>query len=57
VIYSYSQDGENWTKLPHSFEASGLHHNALGGFLSLRIGLDAAGEGEVRFKHWTYRKI
>jgi len=57
VIYHYSRDGVNWTKLPHSFEASGFHHNALGGFLALRIGLDAAGEGEVTFRQWTYRRV
>jgi len=55
VVFHYSQDGMNWTKLPHSFDASGFHHNALGGFLALRIGLDASGEGEVEFRKWTYR--
>jgi len=57
VLFHYSVDGENWTKLPHAFEASGFHHNALGGFLALRIGLDASGEGEVTFKNWTYRNV
>lgn len=57
VIFYYSTDGANWTKLPHSYEASGFHHNALGGFLALRIGLDASGDGEVEFRNWTYKRI
>lgn len=57
VIFHYSEDGVNWKKLQHAYDASGFHHNALGGFLALRIGLDAAGEGEVRFSNWTYRRI
>ncbi|RCW49646.1 family 43 glycosylhydrolase [Paenibacillus prosopidis] len=57
VIYFYSHDGSTWRKLPHSFEASGFHHNALGGFLALRIGLDTCGEGQVMFKNFQYRSL
>lgn len=38
-------------------EASGLHHNAFAGFLSLRIGLYAAGTGAVRLGDFSYRAI
>ncbi len=57
AVFYFSSDGVNWTKLQHSFETSGLHHNALGGFLALRIGLDAAGEGRVTFRNFQYRNL
>lgn len=44
-----------WTKLDHGFEMSGFHHNVLGDFLSLRIALDATGEGTVTFSDFVYR--
>jgi len=34
-----------------------LNHNALSGFLSLRIGLCSIGEGNVRFKNFIYKAI
>lgn len=57
VIFYYSHDGSEWTKFPHSFEASSFHHNALGGFLALRIGLDALGQGKATFKNFQYRRL
>jgi xylan 1,4-beta-xylosidase len=53
----YSIDGERWTKIENSAEVSSLHHNVLGGFLSLRLGLCAIGGGIVRFKNFTYTAI
>lgn len=53
----YSTDGKNWFKIENSLEVSGLHHNTLGGFLSLRIGLCAIGEGSVTFKNFKYRSL
>jgi xylan 1,4-beta-xylosidase len=53
----YSHDGKDWKKIESSLEVSGLHHNALGGFLSLRIGLCSMGEGKVRFKNFRYKAI
>ena len=44
-----------WTKLDHGFEMSGFHHNVLGDFLSLRIALNATGEGNVKFSEFSYR--
>jgi xylan 1,4-beta-xylosidase len=38
-------------------EVSGFHHNVFGGFLSLRIALFCAGEGEVRFRDFVYRGL
>lgn len=46
-----------WTKLDHGFEMSGFHHNVLGGFLSLRIALDATGDGRVKFSNFVYKAI
>nr|WP_205462003.1 hypothetical protein [Mangrovibacterium lignilyticum] len=53
----YSLDGENWTQTENSLEVSGFHHNVLGGFLSLRIGLCAIGDGKVKFKNFAYIPI
>jgi xylan 1,4-beta-xylosidase len=53
----YSIDGENWIKTENSLEVSGYHHNVLGGFLSLRIGLCSIGEGKVIFKNFVYQPI
>jgi xylan 1,4-beta-xylosidase len=53
----YSIDGKNWNKIESSLEVSALHHNVLGGFCSLRIGLCAIGEGKVKFKNFTYKAI
>ncbi|HEX2394193.1 MAG TPA: family 43 glycosylhydrolase [Bacteroidales bacterium] len=53
----YSTDGEKWIKIENSLEVSALHHNVLGGFLSLRLGLCSMGEGEVRFKSFVYKSI
>jgi xylan 1,4-beta-xylosidase len=53
----YSNDGVNWNKIENSLEVSCLNHNALGGFLSLRIGLCSVGDGKVSFKNFIYKPI
>jgi beta-xylosidase len=53
----YSVDGRNWIKIENSVEVSGYNHNVLGGFLSLRIGLCAVGDGTVKFKNFVYQPI
>ena len=53
----YSLDGENWIKTENSFETSGYHHNVLGGFMGLRIGLCSVGEGAVKFSNFKYEPI
>ena len=53
----YSIDGENWNKIESSLEVSSLHHNVLGGFLSLRIGLCSIGDGKVKFKNFIYKPV
>lgn len=53
----YSTDGVNWKKGPSSIEVSSLNHNALSGFLGLRIGLCSIGDGSVKFKNFNYKPI
>jgi xylan 1,4-beta-xylosidase len=52
--FYYSEDGKSWTK-ERSFEVSGYNHNVADGFLSLRPGIYAAGEGRVTFRNLIYR--
>jgi xylan 1,4-beta-xylosidase len=53
----YSIDGENWNKIENSIEVSGMHHNVLSGFLSLRIGLCSIGDGNIKFKNFIYEPV
>lgn len=53
----YSLNGTQWQKIENSLEVSGLHHNVLSGFLALRIGLCAIGDGTVTFKNFKYKPI
>ncbi len=57
LTFHYSTDGKQWTQHPWQMEVSGLHHNVFGGFLSLKIGLFAAGRGEVRLRNFVYRGL
>ncbi|MHA7965571.1 family 43 glycosylhydrolase [Paenibacillus sp. CAU 1782] len=54
AIFYCSHNGTDWIKFEHSFETSGWHHNALGGFLALRLALWAQGEGGVTYSHFDY---
>lgn len=55
----YSTDGENWRKYPWGFDVQGVHHNTIGKyqFLSLRPGIFAGGEGEVKITNFVYRSL
>ena len=50
----YRADGKQWVKIENSLEVSGMHHNVLSGFMSLKLGLCAIGEGKVTFKNFHY---
>lgn len=50
----YSLDGQKWIKIENSLEVSGFNHNVLSGFLSLRLGLTAVGNGSVTYKNFVY---
>lgn len=55
MFYSFS--GKNWIKIESSAEVSSINHNALSGFLSLRIGLSAVGNGNVVFRNFKYTPL
>lgn len=52
-FYSFD-DGATWTKYDKVVDVSGMHHNTFGGFVSLRVGLDAAGGGTATFRRFVY---
>jgi xylan 1,4-beta-xylosidase len=53
----YSLDGQKWLKIENSLEVSGFNHNVLSGFMSLRLGLCAMGNGSVTFKNFKYMPL
>jgi len=56
VTYWYSHDdGRTWTRHGTRMEVSGMHHNVFGGFISLKLGIYAAGSGQVRLRDFVYR--
>lgn len=58
VTFHYSYDGgKSWTRHGTRMEVSGIHHNVFGGFLSLDIGMYAAGAGRVRLRDFRYRAV
>ena len=57
VSIYYSSNGQEWTRHDVRMDVSGYHHNTFYDFLSLRPAIYASGEGEVRFKHFTYRTL
>jgi hypothetical protein len=60
ISFYYSADGKSWNRVERSIDATGFNHNIFGGFMSLRAGLFAFGEGEVRsiiLFITSYRKI
>jgi beta-xylosidase len=58
VTYDTSGDGgRTWLRFDRGMEVSGYHHNVRGGFLMLRPGLYAAGQGGARFRNFTFRAL
>ncbi|QUD89230.1 family 43 glycosylhydrolase [Phenylobacterium montanum] len=58
VTWRYSRDeGKTWTRHDIRSEVSGFNHNTFGGFLSLTVGIYAAGGGEVRLRDFKYRAL
>jgi len=53
----YSTDGIKWNKIESSLDVSAMHHNILGGFMSMRIALCSMGEGTITFKNFKYQAI
>lgn len=52
-----SDNGRTWSRFDRGMEVSGYHHNVRGGFLMLRPGLYAAGNGEARFRNFIFRAL
>ncbi|WP_111709779.1 family 43 glycosylhydrolase [Lutibacter citreus] len=57
VDFYYSLNGKDWIKTDHSALVSSFNHNAFGGFLSLKLGLYATGNGRVKFSNFKYKKL
>ena len=57
ISHHLSDDDATWKRFDRGREVSGYHHNARGGFLMLRPGLYAAGEGETRFGDFRYTAL
>jgi xylan 1,4-beta-xylosidase len=58
ITYEYSIDqGKSWQRHPTRMEVAGLNHNVFGGFLSLKVGIYSAGEGEVQLQDFRYQAI
>jgi xylan 1,4-beta-xylosidase len=58
VTFHYSKDGgRSWTEHPLRMEVSGFHHNVFGGFLSLKLGIYAAGSAHIRVRNFSYRAV
>jgi len=50
----FSTDNKEWHKIENSAEVTSFNHNVLSGFLSLKLGLSAVGDGHVTFKNFIY---
>jgi len=58
VWYDMSGDGgKSWTRFDRGMEVSGYHHNVRNGFLMLRPGLYAAGQGGARFRNFRFEAL
>lgn len=55
VGFYYSADAKNWNRVERSIDVTGFNHNVFGGFMSLRAGLFAFGEGNVEFENFVYK--
>lgn len=57
TIHSSADERQTWRKFDVQMEVSGYHHNVAYDFLSLRPALYAAGDGDVRFRNFTYEAL
>ena len=57
VSFHVSGDGVNWKRFDRGMEVSGYHHNVRGGFLMLRPGIYAAGEGVAAFSRFRFTAL
>lgn len=57
ISFYYSGNGKDWTRVERSIDATGFNHNIFGGFMSLRAGIFAFGDGNVLLDNFVYRKL
>ena len=57
AIHTSGDGGRSWQRFDRGMEVSGYHHNVRGGFLMLRPGLYAAGQGAVRFRDFRFQAL
>jgi beta-xylosidase len=57
ISFYYSKNGKDWTRVERTIDATGFNHNIFGGFMSLRAGLFAFGDGKVMFDDFIYRRL
>jgi len=58
VSFHLSGDGgATWKRFDRGMEVSGYHHNVRGGFMMLKPGLYAAGDGSARFRDFRYTAL
>jgi beta-xylosidase len=56
-FHTSGDGGRTWARFDRGMEVSGYHHNVRGGFLMLKPGLYAAGQGAARFRDFRYRAL
>jgi xylan 1,4-beta-xylosidase len=57
LSFSYSEDAKQWRNYPDSLEVSGYHHNLLGGFSSLKLGIYCKGKGRMMVDDFMYKTL
>ncbi|MEJ6979647.1 family 43 glycosylhydrolase [Pedobacter sp. P351] len=57
ISFYFSNDAKVWNRVERSIDATGFNHNIFGGFMSLRVGLFAFGDGKVVYDNFIYRKL
>jgi len=57
TIYTSNDGRQTWRKFDVQMEVSGYHHNVAYDFLSLRPAIYAAGQGQARFRNFTYEAL
>jgi beta-xylosidase len=56
-FHTSGDGGKTWKRYDRGMEVSGYHHNVRNGFMMLKPGLFAAGEGAARFRNFVYRAL
>jgi len=57
AIHTSGDGGKSWKRYDRGMEVSGYHHNVRLGFMMLKPGLFAAGNGSARFRNFKYRTL